>query len=301
MPDSGPFSEAVSAFLDFLRLECRASGKTVEAYARDLARFAVFVKGLGVDDLSDIRRGHVVRFIQEEMNKPRAAASCARYLAAVRSFLRFAVAEGLIAGSAAEDVESPSVWQRLPTVLSTGEVEQLLSSVRGTSPIAIRDRALLEMLYATGARASEVVSLRRDCVDLAMRYARVFGKGRKERLVPLSPRAVDVLREYIELARPILARRRDPPELFLSRTGRPLRRERLWAIVKQAARTAGLSKRISPHTLRHSFATHLLERGADLRAVQEMLGHANVKTTELYTHLDASRLRSVHARYHPRA
>lgn len=296
-----PLSGEVDAFLNFLRLECGASENTILAYTRDLTRFAELLRRSGANGIAEVRPAHVTRFLREELGAGRAVATAARELAAVRSFLRFAVAEGMVGGSAADAIESPSLWQRLPVVLSADEVRRLLAAPAGDSPVALRDRAMLEVLYATGARASEVVTLGRDSVDLAMRYARVFGKGRKERIVPLGRACVEALRAYLERGRPALARLRDSPEMFLSRRGRPLRRERLWAIVRRAALAAGISKRVSPHTLRHSFATHLLEGGADLRVVQEMLGHANVKTTELYTHLDASRLRSVHARFHPRA
>jgi integrase/recombinase XerD len=291
----------VSAFLDFLRLECGASENTLAAYRRDLAKFDAFLSREGAASAAGIRPVHVTRFLRDEMVRGRSAASAARYLAAVRSFLRFLVAEKMLPVSAAENIESPSLWRRLPVVLSADEVGKLLAAPEGESAMALRDRAMLEVLYATGARASEVVGLARDGVDLAVRYARVFGKGRKERIVPLGRHAIGAVRAYLERARPRLTKSRDCGRLFVSRTGGPLGRERLWVIVRNCARTAGIDKPVGPHTLRHSFATHLLAGGADLRAVQEMLGHANVKTTQLYTHLDASRLKSVHGKFHPRA
>jgi integrase/recombinase XerD len=244
---------------------------------------------------------HVTRFLRDEAQAGRSPASTARYLAAVKSFLKFLVSERMIATSAAESVESPSLWQRLPVVMSPGEVEAFLEAPKGESAMGLRDRAILEVLYATGARATEVVTLTPEGVNLEIGYARVFGKGRKERIVPLGRPACRAVRTYLERARPRLTRKRDCGRLFVSRTGGPLGRERLWVMVRRYAREAGIDKAVSPHTLRHSFATHLLQGGADLRAVQEMLGHANVRTTEVYTHLDASRLKSVHARFHPRA
>jgi len=291
----------VSAFLDFLRLECGASENTLAAYRRDLAKFDAFLSREGAGSAAGIRPVHVTRFLRHEMERGRSAASAARYLAAVRSFLRFLVSEKMLPTSAAENIESPSLWRRLPVVLSTDEVKRLLAAPEGESAMALRDRAMLEVLYATGARASEVVGLVRDGVDLAVGYARVFGKGRKERIVPLGGPAVEAVRAYLERARPRLTKARDCGKLFVSRTGGPLGRERLWVIVRNCARKAGIDKPVHPHTLRHSFATHLLAGGADLRVVQEMLGHANVKTTQLYTHLDASRLKSVHGKFHPRA
>lgn len=290
-----------SAFLDFLRLECGSSGNTLSAYRRDLGRFGWFLARHGVREADLIRPVHVMRFLREEAEAGRSPASTGRYLAAVRSFLKFLVGEGIISASAAESVESPSLWQRLPVVMSPEEVEALLEAPEGKSALASRDRAILELLYATGARATEVVTLTPDNVNLDIGYARVFGKGRKERIVPLGRPACGAVGTYLERGRPKLTKRRDCGRLFVSRTGGPLGRERLWVMVRKYARRAGITKKVSPHTFRHSFATHLLGGGADLRAVQEMLGHASVRTTEIYTHLDASRLRSVHAKFHPRA
>jgi len=271
------------------------------AYRRDLAKFAAFLAGEDATRPERIRPRHVTSFLREEVERGRSGASTARYLSAVRSFLKFLVDEGRIPSSAAETVESPALWRRLPVVLSSGEVERLLTSPPGDTPLGLRDRALLEVLYATGARASEAVGLSPEGVDLQTGYARVFGKGRKERIVPLGRAAIAAVRAYLENGRPRLVIAQDCGRLFVTRTGRPLGRERVWRIVRDCARAAGIAKAVHPHTLRHSFATHLLQGGADLRAIQEMLGHANVKTTELYTHLDASRLRSVHSKFHPRA
>jgi integrase/recombinase XerD len=291
----------MSSFLDFLRLECGASPNTLAAYRRDLGKFGAFMEAKGLGSVAELRPVYVTLFLKDEVVRGRSPASTARYLAAVRSFLRFLVSEGTLAASAAESVESPSLWRRLPVVLTADEVERFLAAPSGGRPLDLRDRAILEVLYATGARASEVVTLKADAVDLKVGFARVLGKGRKERIVPLGHPAREAVGAYVERARPALVRRTDPGTLFVSRTGRPLDRESLWRIVRRYASAAGIAKPVSPHTLRHSFATHLLQGGADLRAVQEMLGHASVTTTEIYTHLDARRLREVHSRYHPRA
>jgi integrase/recombinase XerD len=296
-----PVLRFIEQFLDFLRLECGSTQNTLDAYRRDLDKLVSFLAALGVTRPDDIRPTHISKFLREEVQRGRSTASTARYLAAARSFLKFLVTEGKIGVSAAESIEAPSLWRRLPVVMSVDEVERLLAAPDADSLLGMRDRAMLELLYATGARASEVTGLATDGIDLELGYARVFGKGRKERIVPLGGPAIAAVQSYLVDARPRLTVRRDPGTLFVSRTGRRVGRERLWAIVRKYAAEAGIEKSVHPHTLRHSFATHLLSGGADLRAVQEMLGHANIRTTELYTHLDASRLRSVHAKFHPRA
>lgn len=302
-PPSVPpcLSGEICAFLDYLRLECGASPNTLSAYRRDLYNFASFLKENGVKGLARIKPLHIRLFLRRQSQGGKAPASTARYLAAVRSFLRFLVQERLVKGSAAEAIERPALWQRLPVVLSGPEVERLLRAPEGGGATAVRDRAVLEVLYATGARAGEVVALKEDDVNLEMGYAKVLGKGRKERLVPLGRPACDTIMTYLEKSRPALTRKRDCGRLFVSRTGGPLGRENLWRLVRKYAALAEIEKAVYPHILRHSFATHMLSGGADLRAVQEMLGHARVSTTEIYTHLDTSRLRAVHARFHPRA
>jgi integrase/recombinase XerD len=292
---------SIASFLEFLRIECGSSENTLSSYRRDLEKFTAFLASSGATSPPEIKPRHVTQFLRDEVERGRSSASTARYLAAVRSLLRFLVSEGKLESSAAETVEAPSLWHRLPVVLTAAEVDRLLAAPQGDTPLVLRDRALLEVLYATGARATEVVTLQRDALDLDVGYARVFGKGRKERIVPLGRPAIAAVRAYLAGGRPALATRRDAGTLLLSRTGRRLQRDRLWTLVRAYAEAAGIEKNVHPHTLRHSFATHLLSGGADLRAVQEMLGHANVRTTELSTHLDASRLRSVHAAFHPRA
>jgi integrase/recombinase XerD len=214
-------------------------------------------------------------------------------------FFKFLAGEGLVGQNPASLVRYPTMWRNLPNVLSADDVEALLS-VKATTPLEVRDRAIIEVLYATGARVSEVTGLKLADVNLEFRFVRVLGKGSRERVIPLGQMAIDRVREYLATVRPRLSRQRESRQLFLTRSGRPLDRKRVWKIVRKAAVRAGISKRVSPHTLRHCFATHLLERGADLRSVQEMLGHASIVTTQVYTHVDKDRLKAIHRRFHPR-
>jgi integrase/recombinase XerD len=215
-------------------------------------------------------------------------------------FYRFLRLEQIVENDAAELFETPRLWKKIPDVLSVKEVEELLSAPEGDRPLVLRDRAALEVLYATGARASEVCGLNVGSVNFEYSFVRCYGKRRKERLVPVGSRAVEALRGYLEGGRPLLAKDSEQNALFLSRRGRRMSRQTLWQLVRKYARRAGLGAGIHPHTLRHSFATHLLAGGADLRAVQVMLGHADVGTTEIYTHIEEGRLRGIHRRFHPR-
>jgi integrase/recombinase XerD len=236
---------------------------------------------------------------EQELSPP----SIARGIISLKMFFRYLQLEGVLVENLVERLGSPKQWQRIPQVLSTDAVSKLLDSPQPGEPFWRRDRALLELLYATGCRASEISHLKTADVHLEERFAKCVGKGSKERMVPLGRRAVAAVIDYMERERPKLVARRDSavPWLLLSRRGLPLRRERIWEIFKKHARRAGIATDTSPHTLRHSFATHLLAGGADLRQVQEMLGHANIATTQIYTHVDHSRLKAVHAKFHPRA
>jgi integrase/recombinase XerD len=231
-----------------------------------------------------------------------APSSVCRHLASLSTFFRFLVFEGKLTDNVARILVAPTLWDRLPTVLGPSAVDRLLSQPKEATRMGRRDRAALETLYATGCRASEVVGLRPNDLDLKNGMARCVGKGNKERIVPLGSRAIVALSNYLVTDRPLLvARHPETDSVLVSRTGRPLSRIGLWHIVKHHAKSAGLSGDVSPHTLRHSFATHLLAGGADLRAVQEMLGHASIATTQVYTRVELSRLRDVHTRFHPRS
>jgi integrase/recombinase XerD len=288
------------SFTNYLRSECHLAANTVVAYQRDLRRFQAWlgqrpVASLGVRDLSD----YAAWLHQRRL----AAASVARHLVSLKMFLRYLQLEGVLRKNAAELLGSQKLWQRIPEVMSPETVDRFLRAPRKTDTYCHRDRALLELLYATGCRASELSLLTMEDLHLPERFCLCRGKGDKQRLVPLGSVAVEVVQTYLQHQRPLLAARspRPPAWVILSRAGRRLRREAIWVLVKKYARRVAVSPHVSPHTLRHSFATHLLAGGADLRQVQELLGHANITTTQIYTHVDISRLQQVHRRCHPRA
>jgi integrase/recombinase XerD len=294
-------SSPIEAFLDYLTIECGLSVNTIQAYQRDLERFAAFAGAAKPDDWAAVRSDQVLDFLVAEKKRGCAVATVSRALVALRMFFRFLTGEGLLERNVTEHLEGPRLWQNLPEVLNRTAVERLL----GAPDPALdrwprRDRAILEMLYATGARASEVADLRTDSVNAEVGYARCLGKGRKERIVPVGRRALEALAAYLQAERPLLDRRGEP-YLFLTHSGRRLGREGLWRLVRKYALRAGINRPVGPHTLRHSFATHLLEGGADLRVVQEMLGHVDISTTQIYTHVDQGRLKAIHKKYHPRA
>jgi len=301
LPEKGnPFREAIEAFLDYLTVECGLARNTILAYGRDLKRFADFLQGSGLAQPGQITTTHLLNYLMSLRDTGLSVNSTARNLVAVRMLYRFLFNEGEVKENVTSVVETPKLWLRLPDVLSVEEVSRLLEAPNTHTGLGIRDRAILEAFYACGARVSEIAALTLDTVNLDMRLVRCFGKGSKERIVPLGRQAVTWMARYLEEARPTLARSSEEPQFFLNCRGRGLSRVGLWGIVKQHVQEAGIRKTVSPHTLRHSFATHLLENGADLRSVQELLGHANIATTQIYTHVDRERLKSVHRQFHPR-
>jgi integrase/recombinase XerD len=296
-----PQGDPIGPFLHYLMAECGVSPNTLAAYRSDIVRFSKWrqqnapgpIEAIGVSDLV----GYVT-FLAERGLAP---SSVGRHLASLSTFFRYLIFEDRLKENLARLLVAPALWDRLPTVLGPGAVERLLVAPDAGTALGRRDRAALETLYATGCRASEVVGLRPADLDLKRGSARCIGKGDKQRLVPLGSRARDALRDYLQRDRPGLTARRPTTDVvFVTRTGRPLSRVGLWRIVKRHARAAGLPESVSPHTLRHSFATHMLAGGADLRVVQEMLGHASIATTQVYTRVEMSRLLQVHAAYHPR-
>ncbi|MBC8873565.1 MAG: site-specific tyrosine recombinase XerD [Planctomycetes bacterium] len=291
-----------AAFVDYLRSECHLADNTVVAYQRDVRRFQQWLSsagkqilGLNIRDLSDF-----VAWLHAEELAP---ASIARHIVTLRMFFRYLQLEGILRDNLAELLGSQKLWERVPVVLSPQMVARFLEAPRPYDAFWRRDRAMLELLYATGCRASELSNLRMQDIHLADGFCMCQGKGGKQRLVPLGRAAREAVLEYIENERSNLAAHApSPPEwLLLSRRGRRLRREAIWELVKRYAARVGAPPSISPHTLRHSFATHVLAGGADLRQVQEMLGHASIQTTQVYTHVDQSRLKKVHRQFHPRA
>jgi integrase/recombinase XerD len=287
-------SALLAEFLVYLGAELQLSPHTVAAYRRDLD--ALLARSEDLPDAAGIR-AHL-----RELGEDHAQASVVRAMAAIRGFFRFLHAEGLIPTDPAEGLLGARTEQRLPKALGRTNTERLLAAFSGSTPLEIRNRALLEVLYATGCRVSELIGLELGSIVDPHEFLRVIGKGQKERLVPLSPRARGTIDAYLSNVRPALAARSRRPTdaLFLSKNGRPLDRERVWQVVRVAAERIGLAVACSPHALRHSFATHLVEGGADLRSVQELLGHASLSTTQVYTHVDRDRLRSVHEKFHPR-
>jgi integrase/recombinase XerD len=274
---------------------------TVLAYGRDLDRFALWSAGGNLADYLHPTVRELSQYLGHLREEGLDPASVARHLAALKMFYRFLRLEERADPGAVELLASPALWERIPQVLSPEGVEKLLAAPQTGERFFLRDRALLETLYATGSRASEVVGLRLEDLHLDSGFCKCLGKGKKQRVVPLGRPAQEALRGYLGAQRPRLVRATpDAPWVFVSRGGRPLTREMLWILVKKYVRRAGLSTRVSPHTLRHSFATHLLAGGADLRTVQELLGHASIRTTQHYTHVDRDRLRAVHRKFHPR-
>lgn len=297
----GVAANPIGLFLDYLTIECGLSVNTLQAYQRDLERFAAFAGIEQPETWETVRSDQVIEFLMAEKQRGCAVATVSRALVAIRMFFRFASAEGLVSEDVTEHLESPRLWDTLPEVLNCKAVDRLLAAPDPAHDRwPLRDKAILEVLYATGARASEAADLTMKSVNRDVGYVHCIGKGRKERIVPIGKRALEALDSYLATERPGLDR--DGSEvLFLTHTGRRMCRETIWRLVKKYALRAGVSRRVSPHTLRHSFATHLLEGGADLRAVQEMLGHVDISTTQVYTHVDPSRLKAIHKKYHPRA
>ena len=290
----------VEQFRDYLALESGNSAHTVSNYARDVRRLAVYAAAKGARGPEDVTSAQLREFIYALKDLGLAPATIRRQISALRTYYRFLVGEGHATRDPSERLESPRQWRRLPTVLSVLEIERLLAAPNTDEPLAIRDRALLEFAYATGARVTELVGLGMQDVFYEEGLARIFGKGSKERVVPVGRRALGAVALYTREIRSRFDHGRGRDKVFLNARGTPLSRVGAWGIIRRAARLAGIAKRVTPHTLRHTFATHLLEGGADLRAVQEMLGHADLATTQLYTHVDREYLRTVHKTFHPR-
>jgi len=287
-------------FLQFLVVEKGLAKNTVEAYSRDIGKYLDFLRKEGVMVIAGVRPPHVAGFVLAMKERGLGPRSRARALSAVRMFHRFLIVENYCSENPTAIIEAPKAIPKLPSVLGTRDVEILLASPVGDGAIEVRDRAMLDILYATGLRVSELVTLKLRDVNIDAGYLLAVGKGGKERLVPIGESSRASLSEYLVVARSELARKGTSEHLFLSRLGRCMSRQAFWNIIKKRARQAGIVKSISPHTLRHSFATHLLENGADLRSVQIMLGHTDLTTTQIYTHVTRERLKRMHENFHPR-
>ena len=301
LPDAVARAFRLEQFHDFLALERGSAANTQEAYARDVARFAAFATTQGIANPGDATPRQLRAFVFHLKDLGLAPASVRRTVSAVRTFYRFLLEDGHVARDPSERLETPARWRTLPGVLSVADVERLLAAPRVDEPLAFRDRAMLELAYGAGLRVGEWITLAVRDLSFEDQLLRVFGKGSKERLVPIGRSAVGAAAVYLRELRPRLDRGGGKGVLFLNARGEPLTRMGAWKILRKHVEAAGLSTTVTPHTLRHTFATHLLEGGADLRAVQEMLGHASIATTQLYTHVDREYLRGVHRQYHPRA
>lgn len=298
---ANPRAFLLERFDDFLALEQGASPRTREAYARDVTRLVAFLTSRGVVSVDSVEGPALREFLYALKDAGLAPESIRRSVSSIRSYFRFLLNEGAVQRDPSEQLELPKRWRVLPDVLTVKEVLELLESPSIDDPLAFRDRAMLELGYGAGLRVSEWIGL--DVKDVLMEegVVRVFGKGGKERLVPIGGQAIGAVALYLKELRPRLERGKGKGRLFLNARGTPLSRMGAWKILRRHVERTGLEKTVTPHTLRHSFATHLLEGGADLRAVQEMLGHADIATTQLYTHIDREHLRAVHQKFHPRA
>ena len=287
-------------FIRYLQVERLLSASSLDAYRRDIDRYLRFLTSQDVSDVQQVTTDLVTRHLMRLGQQGLAPSSVARHLSAVRSFHRFLVMEERSSADPTEYLHAPRLWKRLPNVLHQNEIEKLMAQPNISTPAGLRDRAMLELMYAAGLRVSELLQLRVSDLLLDMKYVRVLGKGERERVVPVGSEAVRWVERYRREVRPMLATPLSDEVLFLNLRGKGLSRMGFWKILKKYVGMTGIQTPVSPHTLRHSFATHLLEGGADLRAVQEMLGHADIATTQIYTHVDREYLKEVHRTFHPR-
>ena len=293
--------ECFNDFIGHLRLERGLSLRTAKAYGSDMELFLRFLESRNIDEWEDVTRNHIEDFLEMDPDHRMEPTTIARRLVSIKVFFRYLVEEQIVKNDITDILEGPRKRLQLPGFLTEEEVDRLIAAYTGNDILTIRNRAIIEVLYASGLRASEITRLRLDKVEFNENYLRVIGKRDKERVVPFGREASGCMAAYLRESRPKLDKSGKALEFFLSRTGKALTRERIWMIVTEAARIAGIEKKIYPHMLRHSFATHLLSHGADLRVLQEMLGHADISTTQIYTHMDSSRFANAHQQFHPRA
>ncbi len=297
-----PLWQDLKGFLDYLTFEAGLAKNTVLAYGRDLRSFLKYCKSNNTNKIRQIKPPLIQNYLRVLTEEQKSESSIKRSLVAIRMFLRFGKLTGLVEDDLTSMLESPKVWQKLPCICSKQQVLELLNAPCPDEPFYFRDKAMLELLYATGVRASEIAGLKTSDLNLNIGYLRCLGKGNRERVVPIGKVAIAAIKEYLTrpVGRPRLVKPFSGDFLLLSRTGRPLSRIEIWRLVKKYAIRAGMPRNLTVHTLRHCFATHLLAGGADLRSLQEMLGHVDIATTQIYTHVDQERLRNIHRKYHPR-
>ncbi|MBF0504693.1 MAG: site-specific tyrosine recombinase XerD [Candidatus Omnitrophica bacterium] len=292
--------EFIDEFMNYLSVERGLAKNSLLAYRRDLNKYTDYLFRKGIKDSNKVAREHVSSFMFDLKKQNMSPSSICRNLAAVKMFHRFLVRENLSTEDPTTLVDTPKLWQRIPSVLTQAEIEAMIKAASGRKSQQVRDQAILEIFYASGLRVSELSDLKITSVNFDAGFVRAVGKGSKERIIPLGKKAREALQKYLDHVRPKLLKKHTSDFLFLSRLGQRISRQSLWTLIKSYARQANIKKSIKPHTLRHTFATHLLEHGADLRSVQEMLGHADISTTQIYTHVDNERLKSVHKQFHPR-
>ena len=292
--------QSIVDFTEYLRNEKKSSENTVLSYVRDLKGFCRFMKESGVLDPAKVNRTNVMAYVYELQKQNKAGATVSRNIASIRSFFQFLQRKGLVTENPAADLELPKVEKKVPEILSLDKVELLLEQPSGDEDKEVRDKAMLELLYATGIRVTELISLKVDDINLPLEYIRC-GSDAKSRIIPIGAQAKFSLRRYLEKVRENMVLRSDEEVLFVNCNGKPMTRQGFWKIIKAYAKKAGIEEDITPHMLRHSFAAHLIENGADLRSVQEMLGHSDISTTQIYTKLTNQKLKNVYAKAHPRA
>jgi len=294
-------NDLLDSFLSFLVVEKGLSENTLESYGRDLKKFLLFIESRGITSAREIRYGDILDFMTHSREEGLSATSIVRSMVSVKQFFKYLLSEKVLSEDPTAHIKTPKMKKAIPGVISLGDVESILGAPDESTPEGLRDAAMLEILYATGIRVSELIGLKLNDVNFELGFVVVYGKGSKERIVPIGDKAKDKLLLSLRDSRPALLKGRESKALFVTRRGAGMTRQGFWKIIKAQALRAGVTKKISPHTLRHSFATHLLERGADLRTIQIMLGHSDISTTQIYTHVESERLKEIHKKYHPRS
>ena len=293
-------NELIEEFLGYLSVERGLSKNTLISYRQDLARFFEYLKSRRIASIERVTRQMISSFMMTEKDRGLSANSVSRELACLKSFFKFLVREHKVKEDVTSVIESPKLWKKLPSTLNLEEVVSILNAPNVKDLMGMRDRATLELMYATGMRVSELINLKMDDVNMDVGFVKCLGKGSKERIVPFGKKAKESIARYLDKGRKNFLKQKVSNFLFLTRLGRPMSRQTFWKIIKKYAREARIKKDITPHSLRHSFATHILERGADLRIVQELLGHSDISTTQIYTHVSKDRLKAIHKKFHPR-
>ena len=293
--------DLLDSFLSYLVVEKGLSENTLESYGRDLKKFLLFIKSRGITSAREIKYGDILDFMTRSREEGLNATTIVRSMVSVKQFFKYLLSEKVLSEDPTAHIKTPKMKKAIPGVISLDDVESILGAPDESTPEGLRDAAMLEILYATGIRVSELIGLKLNDVNFELGFVVVYGKGSKERVVPIGDKAREKLLSYLRDSRPALLKGREAKSLFVTRRGAGMTRQGFWKIIKAQALKAGVTKKISPHTLRHSFATHLLERGADLRTIQVMLGHSDISTTQIYTHVESERLKEIHKKYHPRS